>query len=125
MGNGVSTAERQLNLGTEVPWEGSLPLYAEAMIKFDRPGIAEPFRQGSTGQNLCAEVLRDLRVLSGFAWAWSSVILISTIPIGGHYAIDIIGGTMVWAACTLAVRVGTARHSVVVPVFNRLRKNPR
>ena len=54
---------------------------------------------------MTAYALRDLGALSGLAWMWSSIILISTIPIGGHYAIDIIGGAVVWAAITLLIRV--------------------
>jgi len=53
---------------------------------------------------MTAYALRDLRALSGLAWTWSSIILISTIPIGGHYAIDIIAGAVVWAIIVIAVR---------------------
>jgi len=60
MGKGISTAEGRLNLGTEVPYEGSPPLHVEVMTKLDQPNISEPFRQRSTGQNHCAEVLVGL-----------------------------------------------------------------
>src|SRR4051794_25976210 len=57
MGKGISTAEGRLNLGTEVPYEGSPPLHVEVMAKLDQPNISEPFRQRSNSQNHCAEVL--------------------------------------------------------------------
>jgi membrane-associated phospholipid phosphatase len=36
-------------------------------------------------------------ILSVLAWAWCLLVLISTIPIGGHYTIDILGGLGVFA----------------------------
>src|SRR4051812_48762031 len=57
MGKGISTAEGRLNLGTEVPYEGSPPLHVEVMAKLDQPNISEPSRQRSNSQNHCAEVL--------------------------------------------------------------------
>src|SRR3954454_1559222 len=57
MGKGISTAKGRLNLGTEVPYEGSPPLHVEVMAKLDQPNISEPFRQRSNSQNHCAEVL--------------------------------------------------------------------
>jgi membrane-associated phospholipid phosphatase len=46
-----------------------------------------------------------LRWLSGPVWAWSGLILISTIPIGGHYATDLVAGAAVWAAFTFPVQI--------------------
>lgn len=39
---------------------------------------------------------RDMRWLSGLIWVWSSLILLSTIPIGGHYLVDLLAGAAVW-----------------------------
>jgi membrane-associated phospholipid phosphatase len=60
---------------------------------------------------MTAYALRNMRALTFLAWTWSGIILISTIPIGGHYVIDIIGGAMVWAVITLSVRARVASHS--------------
>jgi membrane-associated phospholipid phosphatase len=52
-----------------------------------------------------------LAILQGFAnsplkWAalpWSALTIVSTIPMGGHYVIDVAGGVLVWiVACSLA-----------------------
>ncbi|MGI4747621.1 MAG: phosphatase PAP2 family protein [Janthinobacterium lividum] len=59
---------------------------------------------------MTAHALRDLRALSGLAWTWSSIILISTIPIGGHYVIDIIGGALIWAVITLSIHIRAIWH---------------
>lgn len=37
--------------------------------------------------------------------AWTAVVIVSTIPIGGHYAVDLLAGFLIWAAC-----VGVARR---------------
>jgi membrane-associated phospholipid phosphatase len=48
-----------------------------------------------------------LALMTAFAWrhyrwifypmiAWNSVVIISTIPIGGHYFIDLVGGSLLW-----------------------------
>jgi hypothetical protein len=39
--------------------------------------------------------------LSGLAWAWSGLILIATIPIGGHYVVDLVAGAAVWGTLTI------------------------
>lgn len=52
-----------------------------------------------------------LALMTTFAWrgfdrifypmiGWNSLVIASTIPIGGHYGIDVIGGALVWAALT-------------------------
>jgi membrane-associated phospholipid phosphatase len=48
--------------------------------------------------------LNDVRRLSIVAWVWSGLIMISTIPIGGHYAVDLVAGAAVWAAFTKLAR---------------------
>jgi membrane-associated phospholipid phosphatase len=50
-----------------------------------------------------AHALRGTRL----AWAvygWCVLVAVSTIPVGGHYVIDLIGGAALWAACILLAR---------------------
>jgi membrane-associated phospholipid phosphatase len=47
---------------------------------------------------MTAHAVRDMRWLFRLLSVWSGVILISTIPIGGHYAVDLLAGAVVWAA---------------------------
>jgi membrane-associated phospholipid phosphatase len=58
---------------------------------------------------MTAYAMRNLRFLCGLCWAWSALILISTIPIGGHYAIDLVAGAAVWGTFTLLVRSRISR----------------
>lgn len=58
---------------------------------------------------MIGDALSGRRWLSGVAWLWSGAILISTVPIGGHYAIDVIAGAGTWAACALWCRHIEAR----------------
>ncbi len=57
-----------------------------------------------------AYALRNHGALSALAWAWCSLTLVSTIPIGGHYATDVIGGAAVWAIFTTAIQGRTFLH---------------
>lgn len=44
------------------------------------------------------------RDLPGVRWAmlgWNLLVIVSTIPIGGHYVVDLMGGAVVWALCAL------------------------
>jgi hypothetical protein len=38
--------------------------------------------------------------LSLASWAWNGVVIVSTIPIGGHYAIDLLAGAALWMTAT-------------------------
>lgn len=46
--------------------------------------------------------MRGLGLLTGVAWGFAALVVISTVPIGGHYLIDVIAGVVlalgVWAA---------------------------
>lgn len=33
------------------------------------------------------------------AVAWTATVIVSTIPIGGHYAVDVVAGAAIWAVC--------------------------
>jgi membrane-associated phospholipid phosphatase len=52
--------------------------------------------------------LRRTGVLGWAAIAWSVLVVVSTIAIGGHYVIDLVGGAVLWAACMWAARDGRA-----------------
>lgn len=43
------------------------------------------------------------------AVAWAALVVLSSIVIGGHYLVDLIGGAVVWAAAALAVHRHTRR----------------
>ena len=58
--------------------------------------------------------LRDLRWISGLAWAWSALTVLSAVPIGGHYAIDLLAGAAVWAPFALLARVKLPRGRRVI-----------
>jgi membrane-associated phospholipid phosphatase len=52
---------------------------------------------------LATQALWDTRM----RWAgvgWSAAVIVSTIPIGGHYVIDLAAGFAVWALCASLVR---------------------
>jgi membrane-associated phospholipid phosphatase len=57
---------------------------------------------------LTAYALHDIRILSPFAWLWSGLVVLSTIPIGGHYAVDLLAGGVVWGILTMAFRMRPA-----------------
>jgi membrane-associated phospholipid phosphatase len=65
-----------------------------------------------TAAALCVPLaLRGLGVLTALAWAVAGAIIISTIPIGGHYLIDVIaGGALTFAlhAALTQARIGAA-----------------
>ena len=49
---------------------------------------------------MIAFALRGFSWLSVFSSVWCGLILISTIPIGGHYFVDLLAGLIVWATFT-------------------------
>jgi len=53
---------------------------------------------------MIAYALRHIRVVGHLGWVWCAVVLVSTVPIGGHYAIDVLGGALLWGAFALIVR---------------------
>lgn len=46
---------------------------------------------------------------SGPAWGWGILTLVSTVPIGGHYVIDIVAGALVWLGAVAVCRPGLLR----------------
>lgn len=46
---------------------------------------------------LTAALWKGRPVAFGLACGWCGLVLISTIPIGGHYVIDLVAGAVVWA----------------------------
>jgi membrane-associated phospholipid phosphatase len=57
---------------------------------------------------IVAWAFRRTGILGWVAAIWCALVAISTIPIGGHYVVDLIGGTALWAACMRAARDGRA-----------------
>ena len=51
---------------------------------------------------LTAAAWKDRPIAFGIACVWCGLVLLSTIPIGGHYVIDLLAGAAVWAAVGLA-----------------------
>jgi hypothetical protein len=60
----------------------------------------------------------DMALIVAWAWRrrgmmtwaatlWCVAVCISTIPIGGHYVIDLAGGIMLWIGCVVVIRGGT------------------
>ena len=54
---------------------------------------------------MIGHAFRGLRWISGPVWFWSGIMVISAIPIGGHYAVDLVAGVGVWAIFALFARV--------------------
>ena len=48
--------------------------------------------------------LRGLGAISGIAWAAATVVVVSTVPIGGHYVIDVIAGAAIAIAADRIIR---------------------
>lgn len=55
---------------------------------------------------------RDVKWAAWPCAGWNMVVLISTIPVGGHYAIDLLGGAVVWCAFTLLACLDRTRAAV-------------
>lgn len=48
--------------------------------------------------------LRGYGILTGLAWACAVAVLVSTVPIGGHYLVDVLAGAAVTLAMSRVVR---------------------
>ncbi|MGL4728243.1 MAG: phosphatase PAP2 family protein [Bosea sp. (in: a-proteobacteria)] len=70
-----------------------------------------------TAAALCVPLaLRGLGALTALAWAVAGAIIISTIPIGGHYLIDVIAGAaMTFALHALLVRAKVGEAAMREP----------
>lgn len=52
-------------------------------------------------------VAYGFRTTRWLAWpmaGWCALVAVSTVPIGGHYVVDLIGGTALWCACLALAR---------------------
>lgn len=64
----------------------------------------------------CCLALMTIFAVTGIRWlfwivaAWNVLVLISTLPIGGHYAVDLAGGTLLWLA-SVALAAVLSRES--------------
>ena len=61
---------------------------------------------------MSAHALRGVPVVAGPAWLWNGVVIASTIPIGGHYGIDLIAGALVWGGFRLLSLPRRGAHCV-------------
>jgi membrane-associated phospholipid phosphatase len=63
---------------------------------------------------------RGIRWLFPASLVWNLLVIISTIPIGGHYVIDLLAGALVWLAATIiAVRL-TATKTASWPTVENI-----
>ena len=61
---------------------------------------------------IVAYAWRGIRPVSFAASIWAALVLVSTVPIGGHYVIDLIAGAALWIAIVLGVKSWrTQEHS--------------
>ena len=58
---------------------------------------------------MIGSAFQGFRWMSALVWIWSSVMVFSAIPIGGHYAIDLVAGAALWAIFALLIQVGLPR----------------
>ena len=49
---------------------------------------------------MMAFALRGLGRISWLVWFWSGAIVVSAVPMGGHYGVDILAGTILWMVAT-------------------------
>ena len=52
---------------------------------------------------LATQALADTRA-RWLAVGWTAAVIVSTVPIGGHYVTDLLAGFVIWAACAALVR---------------------
>lgn len=55
--------------------------------------------------------LRGIPGLSALGWTWAGIILVSTVVIGSHYAVDLPAGVALFVLCIWLVRMRPARSS--------------
>lgn len=53
---------------------------------------------------------------SGLVYFWAVILIISTVPIGGHYVVDLWAGGLLWLAC---IYLGRSRAAVVKPAHHK------
>jgi hypothetical protein len=59
---------------------------------------------------------RGIRVIGGVGFIWNAVVVVSIVPMGGHYFIDLFAGALIWAAfaAIASERRGPSRASVAL-----------
>lgn len=55
---------------------------------------------------MLAHALRGVRWISGANYAWNGLVVVSTVPIGGHYVVDLIAAGVVWGAFAACAQYG-------------------
>lgn len=63
---------------------------------------------------MTAAAWRDVPRVRVAMFAWQAVVIVSTIPIGGHYVVDLVGGACCWAAVHTSWRLALRRNSHAV-----------
>jgi len=58
-----------------------------------------------------AFAFRDYSRTSVVAYLWALLVIVSTIPIGGHYVVDLIAGTGLWAVIVLSALAWSRKSS--------------
>jgi membrane-associated phospholipid phosphatase len=53
---------------------------------------------------MTAYAFRGMRWLAGLGYGWNGLVIVSTIPIGGHYAVDLLVGALVWSVFAALAR---------------------
>lgn len=68
---------------------------------------------------IVAHAFRSTGAVGWVAGAWCALVAVSTVPIGGHYVIDLLAGTVVWLVLRwtcAAPRPGGAERSAIASV---------
>lgn len=60
---------------------------------------------------MSAYALRGLPVLGPLGYLWHGLVVVATVPIGGHYFIDLFAGAAVWAVFAVLARGGAAESA--------------
>lgn len=58
-----------------------------------------------------AHAYRGWERCAWLAYAWNGVVIVSTIPIGGHYFVDLVAGAVVWLLVLTAATAGVTSAS--------------
>lgn len=68
-----------------------------------------------------AQAWRGVRIASPVAASVAAIIIVATIPMGGHYVADVLAGVAVWMLCTYAVARSLQTRDRPVEVLMPLR----
>lgn len=70
---------------------------------------------------MIAHAFRGRHIVAGLAWIWSALIIASAVPIGGHYFVDLLAGSMVWAVFALVASQGARAYCSALPKARMVR----